>query len=132
MKKLYLFVLFYLFSVPSQASGPFDGIYMISANDFAIGYMTLREDANTHQMIAVILDPDPNITWTALSARRVGNTAIFATITGANTMDVDLTIRINFDSNHPNPTATIISCRDGATYSCIFPVGVTLNLIKTF
>lgn len=132
MKKVVFIFLLSLFSITSQASGQYDGIYMISVNGFANGYVTLHEDINTNQMIAVIIDPDPDITWAALSGTRVGNTATFSSITGASAMDVSLTVRADFNSNNPNPTATIISCKEGVNYYCLFPAGVTLNLIKIF
>ncbi|SDH83764.1 MULTISPECIES: hypothetical protein [unclassified Nitrosomonas] len=132
MKKLYLFVLLSLFSITSQAAGQFDGIYMISINGSVTNYVTLHENANTSQMIAAIIDPDPDTTWMALSGTRIGNTATFATIAGASAMDISLNIRADFNSNNPNPTATIISCVDGVNYSCRFPAGTTLNMIKIF
>lgn len=132
MRKLCLFVLLSLFSITSQASGQYDGIYMISVNGLVINYVTLHEDADTGQMIAVVIDPDPDTGWAALSGTRIGNTATFATIAGVSAMDINLNIRANFNSNNPNPTATIISCVDGINYSCRFPAGFTLNMIRIF
>lgn len=131
MKKICLSAFLLIFSTSIHASGQFDGIYMISVNGSVVNYVTIHEDANTNQMIAVVVDPDPDNAWAALSGIRSGNAVTLVSIGGVSPSDITLTVHADFNNNL-NPSATIIACVDGIFYACKFPAGASLNMTKVF
>lgn len=124
MKRILLAIAFLLLPTTSYAAGPFDGIYSFSFNGDLVGYASLHEDVETNNMIAVLLEPDPNdTTWEAVRGERNGNDVTFKSIAGTVSLDVS----VNF-IDPDNGTVTVNSCIG----DCDFPNGTVLNLNRVF
>ncbi len=125
MKKTLLAIIFLLLPTTSYAVGPFDGIFSFSVSGFLGGYASIHEDG-ANNMIAVLLEPDPNdTTWEAISGVRNGNNVTLRSIPGAGTVSLDVTV--NFINNNSG-TATVNSCIG----DCDFPNGTVLDLNRIF
>jgi hypothetical protein len=125
MKRILITIIFLLLPTTSYAAGPFDGIYSFSVSGFLGGYASIHEDG-ANNMIAVLLEPDPNdTTWEAISGVRNGNNVTLRSIPGAGTVSLDVSVTF-FDSN--SGTATVNSCIG----DCDFPSGTVLDVNRIF
>ncbi len=124
MKRILLAIAFLLLPSASYAAGPFDGIFSFSFNGSLVGYASIHEDVETNDMIAVLLEPDPNdTTWEAIRGVRNGNDVTLRSIAGTVSLDVS----VNF-ANPDNGTVTVNSCIG----DCDFPNGSVLDLNRVF
>lgn len=129
MKKIILFALLFAISNFSYAAGPYDGIYAVNLNGFVTNYLTIHE--NNNKIVAIVIDINPEVSWIPMAGARTDATASVASINGVHAVDINLDVTLNFQDNGTS-TATINSCVDGSFYTCKFPSGVELNLVKIF
>ncbi|SEN30309.1 hypothetical protein [Nitrosomonas marina] len=127
MKK-FVFALFFLLSF-NVAANSYDGIYTANINNLTVEFVSIHENPNG-TVIAVVVDPNPENSWIALSGTRNGQTAVLESVVGVG-VDVIINVTVNF-SDSGNHTALINSCIDGVFYTCKFPSGLLLNLSRIF
>lgn len=115
--------IFMVVEMPSaEASGVYDGIWLIKYKGTDIGYASIHE--NGQQLVFVTLTPDTD--WEALYGTRVDNKATLSTIIAK----VNASIAIVFSSS-TELSFTQTSCTPKEE-SCNFPKGASFSAVKLF
>lgn len=127
MRKKLIGIILFCFSLNIFAAGSYDGIYTANLNNLTVEFISIHEDQNG-AVVAIVVDPNPENSWIALSGIRHDKTVVLQSIAG---VDVNVTATANF-SDSGNHTVVINSCTDGAFYTCKFPIGLLLNLSRIF
>lgn len=129
MRRIITLILLLALASPLNAAGIYDGIYSVSVSGISLSYASVHEVNN--QMVVIIVDPDPSITWEPLIGVRSGNSVSLTHISSVSPSDINLDVTVNLNDSGTS-TATINSCSNGINYVCRFPNGQVLNLDKIF